>query len=112
MSKEIKLKELEDKAWDLSLLVDKVNSITKDIKYNDVPSNIYLKVSSLAEENGISEQEVEWKIDEVRSAVNALESAIYDLVEPFEDKLREIENEIDEIECEISDIEWEERKSA
>lgn len=103
MSKEIKLKELEDKAWDLSLLVDKVNSITKDIKYNDVPSNIYLKVSSLAEENGISEQEVEWKIDEVRSAVNALESAIYDLVEPFEDAKRDAEWKKDDLEMEIED---------
>ena len=107
MSKEIKLKELEDKAFDLSLLVDKVNYITKDIKYNDVPSSIYLKVQSLAEENGISEQEVEWKIDEVRSAVNALESAIYDLVEPFEDKLRSIENEHDELEMEIEDEKYE-----
>ena len=103
MSKEIKLKELEDKAWDLSLLVDKVNGITKDIKYNDVPSNIYLKVQSLAEENGISEQEVEWKIDEVRSAVNALESAIYDLVEPFEDAKRDAEWKKDDLEMEIED---------
>lgn len=103
MSKEIKLKELEDKAWDLSLLVDKVNDITRDIKYNDVPSNIYLKVQSLAEENGISEQEVEWKIDEVRSAVNALESAIYDLVEPFEDAKRDAEWKKDDLEMEIED---------
>jgi len=103
MSKEIKLKELEDKAWDLSLLVDKVNYITKDIKYNDVPSSIYLKVQSLAEENGISEQEVEWKIDEVRSAVNALESAIYDLVEPFEDAKRDAEWKKDDLEMEIED---------
>ena len=103
MSKEIKLKELEDKAWDLSLLVDKVNDITKDIKYNDVPSSIYLKVQSLAEENGISEQEVEWKIDEVRSAVNALESAIYDLVEPFEDAKRDAEWKKDDLEMEIED---------
>ena len=103
MSKEIKLKELEDKAWDLSLLVDKVNDITRDIKYNDVPSSIYLKVQSLAEENGISEQEVEWKIDEVRSAVNALESAIYDLVEPFEDAKRDAEWKKDDLEMEIED---------
>ena len=103
MSKEIKLKELEDKAWDLSLLVDKVNDITRDIKYNDVPSNIYIKVASLAEENGISEQEVEWKIDEVRSAVNALESAIYDLVEPFEDAKRDAEWKKDDLEMEIED---------
>jgi len=48
---------------------------------------------------------MEWKVKEVREAVNALESAIYDLVEPFEDKLRDIENEHDELEWEIEEKE-------
>ena len=50
---------------------------------------------------------MEWKVKEVREAVNALESAIYDLVEPFEDKLRSIENEHDELEMEIEDEKYE-----
>ena len=107
-----KLAVLEDKKWDYKSVVGKVNDKTREIKYNDVPMNIYIEVESLAEQNGVSEDDIEYKVREVRDAVNALESALYDLVEPFEDKLREIENEIDEIECEISDIEWEERKSA
>ena len=107
-----KLAVLEDKKWDFKSVVDQVNNKTREIKYNDVPMNIYIEVESLAEQNGVSEDDIEWKVKEVREKVNALESALYDLVEPFEDKLREVENEIDEIECEISDIEWEERKSA
>ena len=98
---------LQDKSWDLDLLISQVNDKTRDIKYNDVPSDIYLKVQSLAEENGIDEKELEYKVDEVREAVNALESAIYGLVEPFEDKKREIDYAKDEIEMDISDYQWE-----
>ena len=102
-----KVSVLQDKSWDLDVLISQVNSESKGIKYNDVPSDIYLKVQSLAEENGIDEKELEYKVDEVREAVNALESAIYGLVEPFEDKKREIDYAKDEIECDISDYQWE-----
>jgi len=102
-----KISILEDKSWDLEALINSVNSKTKEIKYNDVPSDIYLSIMTLAEEGGIEESELEYKIDYVREKVNALESAIYELVEPFEDKKREIDNEKDEIECDISDYEYE-----
>lgn len=102
-----KVSVLQDKSWDLDLLISQVNDETKGIKYNNVPSDIYLKVQSLAEENGIDEKELEYKVDEVREAVNALESAIYGLVEPFEDKKREIDYAKDEIEMDISDYQWE-----
>ena len=98
-----KLSELEDLKWDMEALVRRVNEKTRQIKYMDSPSEIYMKVESWAEDNGISEDDMEWKVKEVREAVNALESAIYDLVEPFEDKLRSIENEHDELEMEIED---------
>ena len=101
------INKLEDKSWDLELLISQVNDKTKEIKYNDVPSDIYLSIMTLAEEGGIEESELEYKIDYVREKVNALESAIYELVEPFEDKKREIDNEKDEIECDISDYEYE-----
>ncbi|MAU90759.1 MAG: hypothetical protein CBD42_000355 [Gammaproteobacteria bacterium TMED182] len=100
-----KLDKLDNQKWDFKSVIDSVNAKTKDIKYNDVPSNIYMSVQSLAEDNGISEDDMEWKVKEVREAVNALESAIYDLVEPFEDKLRDIENEHDELEWEIEEKE-------
>ena len=103
------INKLEDKSWDLELLISQVNDKTKEIKYNDVPSDIYLSIMTLAEEGGIDESELEYKIDEVRKKVNALESAIYELVEPFEDKKREIDNEKDEIECDISDYEYEKK---
>tara|TARA_B100001287_G_scaffold123686_1_gene104211 strand:+ start:1395 stop:1730 length:336 start_codon:yes stop_codon:yes gene_type:complete len=102
-----KLSELEDLKWDMEALVRRVNEKTRQIKYMDTPSNIYMKVESWAEENGIDSDDMEWKVKEVREKVNALESAIYELVEPFEDKLRSIENEHDELEMDIEDEKYE-----
>ena len=102
-----KLSELEDLKWDMEALVRRVNEKTRQIKYMDTPSNIYMKVESWAEENGIDSDDMEWKVKDVREAVNKLESAIYELVEPFEDKLRDIENEYDELEMDIEDEKYE-----
>tara|TARA_Y100000996_G_scaffold415349_2_gene409545 strand:- start:1907 stop:2227 length:321 start_codon:yes stop_codon:yes gene_type:complete len=98
-----KINKLDDQSWDLNSVIGQVNDKTKEIKYNDVPMNIYIAVQSLAEDNGIDEQELEWKIDEVRRCVNKLESAIYDLVEPFEEKKRDIDNEKDDLEWELEE---------
>lgn len=96
-----KIDLLDNKSFDMECVIRDVNAETKAIKYNDVPMDIYLKIMQLAEDNGIDEKDLEWKIDEVREAVNNLESAIYDLVEPFEDKKREIDNEKDDLEYEL-----------
>tara|TARA_Y100000593_G_scaffold82798_1_gene155802 strand:- start:4602 stop:4928 length:327 start_codon:yes stop_codon:yes gene_type:complete len=98
-----KIDVLENQSWDLDLVIGQVNNKTKEIKYNDVPMNIYIAIQNLAEENGIDEQELEWKIDEVRKYVNKLESAVYDLVEPFEEKKRDIDNEKDDLEWELEE---------
>ena len=98
------IKGLEDKSDNLDSAISLVNSATRDIKYNDVPSDIYLKVQGYAEEYGIKEDDLEWKIKEVRECVNKLESAIYDLVEPFEDKKRDIDNEKDEAEWDLEEL--------
>ena len=99
--------------------VRKVNEETKVIKYNDVPSNIYLTVEGIADDLGLKlsleksqelKKELEWKISEVREAVNNLESAMYNLVEPFEDLKRDAENKKDDFEYELDDLEWEEEK--
>jgi len=99
--------------------VRNVNDETKVIKYNDVPSNIYLAVEGIADTLGQKlsleksqelKKELEWKIDEVREAVNNLESAMYNLVEPFEDMKRDAENKKDDFEYELDDLEWEEEK--
>ena len=98
-----KLDKLYDEKWELEAAVRKVNDETKVIKYNHVPSEIYMKVQSIAEDQGMDvsdSSDLEWKIKEVREAVNALESALYDLVEPFEDALRDKNNEIDDLEFE------------
>ena len=101
-----KISELENKSWDLDLIISNVNAVTKDIKYMDTPSAIYLKVEDMAAENNIDEDEIEFKVREIRECVNKLESAIYDLVEPFEDAKRDIDNEINELEWELEDFEY------
>lgn len=98
------IKGLEDKSDNLDSAISLVNSATRDIKYNDVPSDIYLKVQGYAEEYGIKEDDLEWKIKEVRECVNKLESAIYDLVEPFEDLKRSVDNDKDEAEWDLEEL--------
>ena len=98
------IKGLEDKSDNLDSAISLVNSATRDIKYNDVPSDIYLKVQGYAEEYGIIEDDLEWKIKEVRECVNKLESAIYDLVEPFEDLKRSVDNDKDEAEWDLEEL--------
>tara|TARA_Y100000741_G_C18178197_1_gene528149 strand:+ start:52 stop:447 length:396 start_codon:yes stop_codon:yes gene_type:complete len=99
---------------ELSSTVSRVNDETKVIKYNDVPSNIYLKVESIAEELKLSDEQkkelesnLEYQVRQVREAVNNLESEIYKLVEPFEELQRDAENKKDDFEYELDDLEWE-----
>ena len=104
---------------ELSSTVSRVNDETKVIKYNDVPSNIYLKVESIAEELKLSdaqkkelESNLEYQVRQVREAVNNLESEIYKLVEPFEELQRDAENKKDDFEYELDDLEWELEKAS
>ena len=101
---EKKINALEDKSDNLDSAIGLVNAKTKEIKYNDVPSDIYCKVESYAEEYGIDKDDLEWKIREVRECVNKLESAIYDLVEPFEDLKRSVDNDKDEAEWDLEEL--------
>ena len=48
-----KLNALADKKWDLEAAVRKVNDETKVIKYDNIPSEIYIKVTNIAEEVGM-----------------------------------------------------------
>ena len=104
---------------ELSSTVSRVNDETKVIKYNDVPSNIYLKVESIAEELKLSDEQkkelesnLEYQVRQVREAVNNLESEIYKLVEPFEEVQRAAENKKDDVEYELGDLEWELEKAS
>ena len=98
-----KLEQLEKLKDNLDLLVSQVNDKTREIKYINTPSDIYIHIEGLAENNGI---DVSYEVDQVRSAVNSLESAIYNLVEPFEDKARDAENDYDDLAWEIEDQEY------
>tara|TARA_S200000501_G_scaffold175944_1_gene165619 strand:+ start:3192 stop:3578 length:387 start_codon:yes stop_codon:yes gene_type:complete len=104
---------------ELSSTVSRVNDETKVIKYNDVPSNIYLKVESIVEELKLSDEQkkelesnLEYQVRQVREAVNNLESEIYKLVEPFEELQRDAENKKDDFEYELDDLEWELEKAS
>ena len=102
-----KLDKLVDEKWELESAVRKVNDETKVIKYDNIPSDIYIKVTNIAEDVGMDvsdSSDLEWKIKEVREAVNALESAIYNLVEPFEDELRTAECDYDELEMDLEEL--------
>jgi len=98
------LKNLEEKREWMEFTIRQVTDKTNDIKYSDIPSDIYLTVQRLAEDTGIDQKELEYKIDEVRDCVNSLESAVYDLVEPFEDRKRDLDNEIVELEEELEEL--------
>ena len=98
------LENLEEKREWMEFTIRKVMDKTNDIKYSDIPSDIYLTVQRLAEDTGIDQKELEYKIDEVRDCVNSLESAVYDLVEPFEDRKRDLDNEIVILEEELEEL--------
>tara|TARA_B100001113_G_scaffold266512_1_gene221334 strand:- start:243 stop:650 length:408 start_codon:yes stop_codon:yes gene_type:complete len=111
-----KWEEIVDK---IDSAVRNVNDETKSIKYNEVPSNIYLAVEGIADTLGLQlsaeeskelKDDLKWKVNEVREAVNALESAIYELSEPFTDMKRSAENKKDDFEYELDDLEWEQEK--
>ena len=93
-----KLNKLEELKFELELLVSSVNDKTREIKYINTPSDIYIDIETKADANGI---DVTYEVDQVRQAVNTLESAVYELVTPFEDKLRDVELEHDDLECDI-----------
>ena len=48
-----KLDKLYDEKWELEAAVRKVNDETKVIKYDNIPSEIYIKVQGIADDNGI-----------------------------------------------------------
>jgi len=96
-----KLTKLDKIKEDLGYLVGEVNEKTREIKYLDMPSNIYMAIETMAEDNGV---DVSYEVDKVREKVNELESAIYALVDPFQDKARDAENSHDDLECDIYDM--------
>jgi len=78
-----------EKEQEFRISLAQARKITKAIKYDDTVREIVVQIEMLAEKlPGIDMQDLKWKIDEVREAMNALESAVYGLEEPFEEALR------------------------
>jgi hypothetical protein len=102
MIKEDKLKQLQDLERQLESALDSARDITRQIKYNDIPSDIIVDIESLANELDIPYYS--WNINDVWSAITNLESAIYSLEEIFEDALSDVRYKIEELEEEeVSD---------
>ena len=91
-----KLNQLQDLEWQLDSALDSVRDITKQIKYNDVPSEIVSEIENLANELDITYYS--YQINDVWSAIHNLESAIYNLEEIFEDALSDVRYKIEELE--------------
>ena len=91
-----KLKQLQDLERQLESALDSARDITRQIKYNDIPSDIIVDIESLANELDITYHS--YQINDVWSALTNLESAIYSLEEIFEDALSDVRYKIEELE--------------
>jgi len=86
----------EEDLQKLEIGLQQAREVTKQIKYNDVPNQIILKIHRIAEELGISEEEVDQYTREIYQATNHLESAVYELESVFTDRIRELQNRLDD----------------
>lgn len=68
----------------------------KKIKYANIPNEIIVKIMGIAEEVGISEEEVDMYTRDIYRAKNNLESAVYELETIFADRVRELKNKLDD----------------
>lgn len=68
----------------------------KKIKYANTPNEIIVKIMGIAEEVGISEEEVDMYTRDIYRAKNNLESAVYELETIFADRVRQLKNKIDD----------------
>jgi hypothetical protein len=97
------LKNLREKMSNLEIIVQRVRSITREIKYDDVAQDIIGRIAPWIEEYGVDPSEWEDKIKDVQAAQNALESAVYSLDDPFLDTIRRLDSDIGELEWEIDE---------
>lgn len=100
-AKKAKLQQLEAKRDQMESALSSARDATKLVKYDDTTTEIYVKLSSIADEVGIDEKELEYYANQVREARNNLESKVYEMEEVFEDRLRDLRNAYDDLEYEI-----------
>lgn len=94
------LEALESK---LSVALQQAREATKLIKYDNTVNEILVKISSIAEEVGIDEKELDYYERQIFNKENELESQIYEIEEVFTDKLRAVQNAIEDLEQEEQD---------
>ena len=100
-AKKAQLEKLEQSADKMESALSNARAATKDIKYLNLPSEITIKLSNIAEEVGIDEKELDYYADKVREAQRRLESAVYEMEEVFEDRVRDLNNAVDDLQYEI-----------
>ena len=100
-AKKAKLQKLEQSADKMESALSNARAATKDIKYLDLPSEITVKLMTIAEQVGIDEKELDYYADKVREAQRGLESSVYEMEEVFEDRVRDLKNAVDDLQYDI-----------
>ena len=83
--------------------------ITREIKYDDVPSSIISRIRTLAQSVSVDPRELESAEDYVFDAIRNLESSIYGLDDVFGELARDVEMQADELQGQIDDFHWEQK---
>ncbi len=99
--KQAKLASLESSLDKMETALGAAREATKQIKYDNTATDIIVALSSIADEVGIDEKELDYYANDVRRANNKLESAIYGMEEVFEDRVRDLKNAVDDLQMEI-----------
>ena len=99
--KQAKLASLESSLDKMETALGAARKATKQIKYDNTATDIIVALSSIADEVGIDEKELDYYANDVRRANNKLESAIYGMEEVFEDRVRDLKNAVDDLQMEI-----------
>ena len=99
--KQAKLASLESSLDKMETALGAAREATRQIKYDNTATDIIVALSSIADEVGIDEKELDYYANDVRRANNKLESAIYGMEEVFEDRVRDLKNAVDDLQMEI-----------
>ena len=100
-AKKVKLQQLELQRDAMESALSSARDATKLIKYDNTTTEIFVKLSGIADEVGIEEKELDFYADQVREASNTLESKVYDMEEVFSEKLRDLNNAYDDLSYDI-----------
>lgn len=91
------MSESPERVSELQTAVNQAMQLAKSIKYDNIATDIIVKIQALAEKYKIDPKFVEYAIDDVMQVRNKLESAVFGLVTPFKDALDDEQNR-DEVE--------------